>query len=154
VGPPPNPKAGCSSWSLGCSIVLFLIGISLFIIFSYLSINPLLSERVDTSGIFATFIMVMVAGVISLIPIGAGILILKKVRPKEIGKAKNKQIDAENEIQAYNEKVLMANQVWEMAMDRYERLYYCQRDDCVFIPGENTSSPITKLKDYLFSKPI
>ena len=154
MDPPPNPKAGCSSWSLGCSIVLFLIGISLFIIFSYLSINPLLSERVDAAGIFAAVMMVVVTGVISLIPIVAGILIIKKVRPREIEKANKKRIDAENEIKSYNEKVHVTNQVWEMAMDRYERLYYCQRDDCVFIPGENTSSPINNLKEYLFSKPI
>lgn len=151
LGPPPSSNVGCSSWSLGCSIVLFMIGVFLFVLFSYLSINPSISEGVDGAGIFASVVMVIISGAISLIPVGVGILILMKLRPKEIEKKNNKRIEAENEINSYNEKVRVTNQAWEYAMDRYERLYYCQRDDCVFIPGENTSSPITKLKEYLFS---
>ena len=39
---------------------------------------------------------------------------------------------------------------WQKAMDRWDALYYCHRDDCVFIPEEGTYASLTKLKDYLF----
>jgi predicted RNA-binding Zn-ribbon protein involved in translation (DUF1610 family) len=39
---------------------------------------------------------------------------------------------------------------WKKAMERWDRLYYCGRDDCVFIPGENSSASISKMKEYLF----
>jgi predicted RNA-binding Zn-ribbon protein involved in translation (DUF1610 family) len=39
---------------------------------------------------------------------------------------------------------------WIRAMVRWNQLYYCARDDCVFIPGENTSAPLSKLKEYLY----
>jgi predicted RNA-binding Zn-ribbon protein involved in translation (DUF1610 family) len=39
---------------------------------------------------------------------------------------------------------------WKSAMERWNLLYYCGRDDCVFIPGETTSAPISKMKEYLY----
>lgn len=38
---------------------------------------------------------------------------------------------------------------WKKAMERWDRLYYCGRDDCVFIPGEKESASISKMKEYL-----
>jgi hypothetical protein len=37
----------------------------------------------------------------------------------------------------------------ETALTRWNALYYCSRDDCVFIPGEGTSAPLAKMKEYL-----
>ena len=39
---------------------------------------------------------------------------------------------------------------WQKAMDRWDALYYCHRDDCVFIPEEGTYAQLTKMKEYLF----
>jgi phage FluMu protein Com len=39
---------------------------------------------------------------------------------------------------------------WERAMRRWERLYYCARDDGVFVPGETPLLPIDELQDYLY----
>ncbi len=34
---------------------------------------------------------------------------------------------------------------WQAAMDRYTRLFYCQRCDCVYIPGEETWAPAEQI---------
>ena len=39
---------------------------------------------------------------------------------------------------------------WEHAMQRWSALYYCARDDGVFIPSENTFVPIAQMMDYLY----
>ena len=31
---------------------------------------------------------------------------------------------------------------WQMKMDRWEQLYYCSRDDVIFVPGEGTALPV------------
>jgi len=41
---------------------------------------------------------------------------------------------------------------WQTAMDRWNALYYCHRDDCVFIPEEGTYAALSKFRDYLFQK--
>jgi hypothetical protein len=35
-------------------------------------------------------------------------------------------------------------------MDNWDNLYYCHRDDCVFVPGKGTYAPIEKLQQYLY----
>jgi hypothetical protein len=39
---------------------------------------------------------------------------------------------------------------WQRATDRWNQLYYCARDETVFIPGENKAIPADNMKDYLF----
>jgi len=43
---------------------------------------------------------------------------------------------------------------WAEAKRRWERLYYCERDDGVFIPGETPFIPIEKLQEFLYAEPI
>ncbi len=40
---------------------------------------------------------------------------------------------------------------WETAMQRWEWLYYCARDDGVFIPGETSFIPTTKMREFLYA---
>ena len=40
---------------------------------------------------------------------------------------------------------------WKKATTRWEKLYYCGRDDVVFIPGERTSAPTGKMMEYIYS---
>ncbi len=60
-------------------------------------------------------------------------------------------------LSAFRQKVEEANlerqrirQAWERAMQRWNQLYYCTRDDCVFIPGEAASAPVAQLKEHLY----
>lgn len=39
---------------------------------------------------------------------------------------------------------------WERAMARWQELYYCARDDRVFIPGEHQAVPVAQMHDLLY----
>ena len=39
----------------------------------------------------------------------------------------------------------------ERAMRRWERLYYCARDDGAFVPGETSLMPIHQIQSYLYA---
>jgi len=41
---------------------------------------------------------------------------------------------------------------WQLAMQRWNQLYYCSRDDCVFLPGKNNHAPITEMLEYLYQQ--
>ena len=43
-------------------------------------------------------------------------------------------------------------QRWERAVERWEQLYYCFRDDGFFLPYHAVLIPIVQIKQYLFSK--
>ena len=40
-------------------------------------------------------------------------------------------------------------QVWEDSRKRWQQLYYCFRDDGVFLPGQSSFIPINQMSDYL-----
>jgi hypothetical protein len=42
---------------------------------------------------------------------------------------------------------------WEHAMDRWRELYYCSRDDGVFLPQRTNLVPAANMKSLLFAKP-
>jgi predicted RNA-binding Zn-ribbon protein involved in translation (DUF1610 family) len=41
---------------------------------------------------------------------------------------------------------------WQFAMDNWNNLYFCHRDDCVFVPGKGTHAPIEELETYLYRR--
>jgi predicted RNA-binding Zn-ribbon protein involved in translation (DUF1610 family) len=45
-----------------------------------------------------------------------------------------------------------AEREWQQAMQRWQSLYYCSRDDCVFIPDEGTCAPLPHMVDYLYQR--
>ena len=51
------------------------------------------------------------------------------------------------EVRVENEKIKLSR---PNALKRWEKLYYCFRDDCVFIPGEGSYSYLSEIKDYLY----
>lgn len=54
-----------------------------------------------------------------------------------------------NLLKKWHDKNALLIEDWENATARWNKLYYCQRDDVVFIPGEGTSAPIEATKSYL-----
>lgn len=44
---------------------------------------------------------------------------------------------------------MMANK-YSKAMEHYELLYYCHRDDCVFIPNKSGFAASSKMDEFLF----
>ncbi len=59
----------------------------------------------------------------------------------------------EQQYQAVIRQIMNQNEclhsTWQRSLERWERLYYCSRDDCVFIPGEGTSAPLAGIQAYL-----
>jgi hypothetical protein len=39
---------------------------------------------------------------------------------------------------------------WKKAIERWNQMYYCGRDDCVSIPREQAYASISKMKEYLY----
>jgi len=40
---------------------------------------------------------------------------------------------------------------WHRAHENWENLYYCDRDGCVFLPGQNSSAPLNKMMEFIYS---
>lgn len=38
---------------------------------------------------------------------------------------------------------------WQDMMTKWESLHYCHRDDCVFIPEEGSSAPLSKMREFI-----
>ena len=39
---------------------------------------------------------------------------------------------------------------WNKAVSRWEQLYYCHRDDVLFVPGQSETIPVQSMLDYLY----
>jgi DNA-directed RNA polymerase subunit RPC12/RpoP len=55
-------------------------------------------------------------------------------------------------IRAWEERLSFERGRWERARRRWERMYYCARDDGVFIPGDTPVIPILQLRSYLYGE--
>jgi hypothetical protein len=60
-----------------------------------------------------------------------------------LGARYQRQVEA---VQREHERIRKGH---ETAIERWNQLYYCSRDDCVFIPGEHTSAPLARMREYL-----
>jgi len=151
VAPRPNPSVVNSpSWGRIGSVLLFTIGGCILISGGLFVFAGLSSSKIDAADIFTAFFVTFISLIIAAVPIIGGVLIIKQIAPKE-KERKNKNKIAEEEItNSYKIVVNKENQSWERAVSRYEHLYYCQRDDCIFVQGESTSAPINRLKEFLF----
>jgi hypothetical protein len=106
------------------------------------------ASRLAVSGVIS-----LVLGIGSFLIGGAlvalGIyLIVRARRADPIAAAQHRDLVAA--VQGEHDRI---HREYEHAMDRWKRLYYCGRDDCVFIPGENGSAPVTEMNTYLAIAP-
>lgn len=62
------------------------------------------------------------------------------------------------EVEQYNQDLKRIREQgysqWQNAMERWNRSYYCFRDDCVFIPGEGSSVNANQLTEFVYRKSI
>ena len=42
--------------------------------------------------------------------------------------------------------------IWEKAFNKWNQLYYCARDDGVFIPGQNRFVPVDQMTSFLYKE--
>jgi hypothetical protein len=54
-------------------------------------------------------------------------------------------------IRSWRERLPLERGRYDRAIRRRERLYYCPRDDGVFLPGETHLIPIAKMAEFLYS---
>jgi flagellar basal body-associated protein FliL/predicted RNA-binding Zn-ribbon protein involved in translation (DUF1610 family) len=93
-------------------------------------------------GIVLLFKSNFVWGIIfALIAVG-GFFLWHSSRRKAQEKARQQQSSTNN-----------AYQQWQQAISRWEKLYYCGRDDIIFIPGEITSAAVSDMLTYIHTNP-
>ncbi len=42
--------------------------------------------------------------------------------------------------------------LWEAALEKWKQVYYCDRDDCVFIPGKENTAPLKDIEKFCYQK--
>jgi len=162
LAPPEEPQFGPGSQSRGFipdragspagGIRAIVIGVVLLVVSACIVLAGILGfsssgqQAEDTTtivivGLISIFLILVGAAVIAL-----GIyLIMRSVQNKRAQLAEY-QRKVQEEI-GERQRIQSARQ---RAMERWNQMYYCGRDDCVFIPGENTSAPISKMQEYLY----
>jgi len=152
--PIPRPRLRPNPHEKSNSLLTF--GIILTVISLIASVLLVLSIII---GVFEdpTLIICLIAPVLIMLMGGIGLIIFGIVNGARL---KDKNRKAWSAVTQHNRKVLQEWQEandklmsdWQTAMDRWSALYYCHRDDCVFIPEEGTYAALAKMKDYLFPK--
>jgi hypothetical protein len=54
----------------------------------------------------------------------------------------------------FDQKRSQLMELYNKAMERYNKLYYCQRDDCVFIPGQRDYVQSSDIKNFIWGEYI
>ena len=86
---------------------------------------------------------------VALILVGAALLLFRHSVPKERAKNEAERALLEDQLAAHQAEVKRIIGLYDLAMDRWDQLYYCERDDCVFVPGDDTYAPIAQMEKYL-----
>ncbi len=100
-----------------------------------------------------TAIMMIIGLVGSIILLFAGAALIALGIFLMVRSGKNKKVQLAEYQRKVQEEIAERQHIqsaWKEAMERWNQLYYCARDDCVFIPGEKTSASISKMKEYLY----
>jgi hypothetical protein len=134
---PPSNKIGCSSGSFIGALALFGVsGLCSFVNSSSAGRNA------------PTFIIIV--SLIALMFVVSGIFF----KGEEKEKRKIVDIEYKKQITEYEQKFELqrseALRLWGRAMEKWDMLYYCERDDCVFIPQENIYVSASRMSDILY----
>jgi hypothetical protein len=137
---PKEPSSRPTWMILGCAIILFIsIGCSL--VYAIAGMLTILFNQSSSPPNYSYLFASACATAAMLIPVGLFFL-WKSSKKKD-------EARVNQELSAYQQ----AYQQWQQAMARYENLYYCGRDDVVFIPGEKTSANVADLMRYIYTNP-
>lgn len=142
VSPPPRPAAP-EAPKLGLFERFDFLKIMLMLIAGVL--GALLAEIVDSNNEYlATAFFVVAAG---LAAFGYA-----RLRPgaKLTGSFSKRRMQKEKAFAEVQEQHKEDIALWEAAMLRWETVYFCHRDDVVFIPGEPSSVPPSQLVPFLY----
>jgi hypothetical protein len=146
LSPPTRPRSidpgGLSIFKLG----VMLCGLAVYsgICFfggSALRVPPSELTRIGMSlGVTAAAIyLTLIAGatIMVVVPLVVGAVLIYR---------------GQKRIRGWEERLSFERGMWERARRRWERMYYCARDDGAFIPGETPVIPITELRTFLYGE--
>lgn len=143
---PVRPKKKSAPDIAGKSTHYVLIGTIVFILLGLCSLSCTITYLVNSY----TTLEILVASVVALVSVAIVVRCVSFGIPNERKRNAQKKVDAEQKRQAFLLQEQNKHKQWEKAMERWNKLYYCGRDDCVFLPGTNTSAPITDMYKYLY----
>ena len=83
-------------------------------------------------------------------PLAISVLLFVFLVPREKKTNAEKKVLAELKRSEFQKASAEHENRWHLAVDRWNKLYYCGRDDCVFLPGSNTCAPVTEMEKYIF----
>ncbi|MCK6630136.1 MAG: hypothetical protein L6R45_33795 [Anaerolineae bacterium] len=148
--PPPKPGAGCNDTlglilgggmlivGLPCLFCALLSGV--FGGAQFFSSTP---QEVSPGNLDPVFVSSLVNGGLTVIQglFGIGLIIAGIVVYRKLNQSHRERLARYNNIELPK---------WEKAMERWEKLYYCYRNDCVFLAGEQESVPISEMNQLLY----
>jgi predicted RNA-binding Zn-ribbon protein involved in translation (DUF1610 family) len=87
---------------------------------------------------------------LALSTLGLSVFLFIFTVPKERRRNREQKSAYEEKVQQRQNRNVEAERRWTTAMDRWNQLYYCGRDDCVFLPGAHTHAPVAAMTEYLY----
>ncbi len=135
LAPPIKPSGQGMSWAALSAALLLCVCGGLFTQFLLTVMLPEISSipiSEDTKGGYPVF-FICITLALALVGGSISIVISQRRKVKESEQKASSQIPQ-----------------WEKALARWNKLYYCARDDGVFDLEERVFVPVEKLKDYLY----
>jgi predicted RNA-binding Zn-ribbon protein involved in translation (DUF1610 family) len=140
--------------SLTVGILAIVVGAVLLIVSACIilgGISLLFGSSGSQAQGTATITVIGLFGTLFLFLVGAAAVVLGIFLIVRSGKNKRAQLaEYQRRVQDEIAERQRIHAAWQKAVQRWNQLYYCARDDCVFVPGENTSAPISKMMEYLY----
>jgi hypothetical protein len=143
-----SPRGGILAIVSGAVLLVVSVCIGLFVLAGIYTLFSSSGSQVQDTATMA--VIGLVGGIFLFIlgtaAVGLGIYLV-------VRSGKNKRAQLAEYQQRVQEEITERQRIqadWKRAMQRWTQLYYCGRDDCVFIPGESSSAPISMMKEYLY----
>lgn len=157
LAPPAKPdpdmavivKEQPSHKSLVGAILFVLAGVS-FGVCTLSVFVTYLSELENIENVFVAAATVIGLLLLTLFILGLSIFLFVFTVPKERRRNRERKSAYQEKIRQRQQKNEETEKRWTAAMERWNQLYYCGRDDCVFLPGLHTHAPVSKMMDYLY----
>jgi predicted RNA-binding Zn-ribbon protein involved in translation (DUF1610 family) len=154
---PPAPGSGGRGWG-AAAILIGILGLLLacgLVIAAISSLVESLGSYAYSGALDSAIVGVALAGgggFVGLFGLGfvsLGIMLTARARRSNSGAVQRYQ----EQVEAVKQEHARIQAGYERAVRRWRDLYYCARDDCVFVPGEGSSAPLAKMNEYLTSPP-
>jgi len=133
-------------WAIFLGIIGFTLSLGTLCLMA--SINS--ETKLDTTDIImALFICCPISFAPLVISFWLFFFVIPKRRKKNKDEIENKlkELRLQSRLQ-FDEEF----KIWKNAMERWNTLYYCGRDDCVFLPGTGTYAPVSNMINYIYQK--